>query len=208
MVKRWIKAGNLHVVHRGVYAVGHTLLGREGRWMAAVLACGESAALSHGPAGQLYGFVDARERLALHVSVSGRSHLTIPGIVVHRPRLLLPADTTRRLNIPTTTATRTIYDLAATLPPSPTRRAFAKAERSHLPLPAVNVPLLGYEVDFLWPAARFVVEADGADHLDPAQRDRDNARGITLGLTRSGAVSQGRVRRCGLLAVSRAMTQS
>lgn len=50
-----------------------------------------------------------------------------------------------------------------------------------LPLPAVNVPLLGYEVDFLWPRHRFVVEADGGEHLDPRQRDRDNERDIALG---------------------------
>jgi very-short-patch-repair endonuclease len=48
-------------------------------------------------------------------------------------------------------------------------------------VPAVDVPLLGYEVDFLWPEARFVVEADGGDHLDPEQRDKDNARDIALG---------------------------
>jgi very-short-patch-repair endonuclease len=52
--------------------------------------------------------------------------------------------------------------------------------RDHsLPLPAVNVQVLGYEVDFLWPAARFVVEADGGDHRG-RQRDRDNQRDITL----------------------------
>ena len=51
--------------------------------------------------------------------------------------------------------------------------------RDHaLPLPAVSVPLLGYEVDFLWPAARFVVEADGGDHLNPGRRDHDNDRDI------------------------------
>lgn len=49
-----------------------------------------------------------------------------------------------------------------------------------LPLPAVNVPLLGYQVDLLWPAARFVVEADGSDHLRQSQRDKDNARDIAL----------------------------
>ena len=43
--------------------------------------------------------------------------------------------------------------------------------------------MLGYEVDFLWPAARFVVEADGGDHLNPVQRDRDNAKDIALGRT-------------------------
>jgi very-short-patch-repair endonuclease len=54
--------------------------------------------------------------------------------------------------------------------------------RDHsLPLPAVNVPLLGYEVDFLWPDARFVVEADGGDHLNRIQRDKDNERDADLG---------------------------
>ena len=42
------------------------------------------------------------------------------------------------------------------------------------------MPLLGYEVDFLWEPARFVVEADGGDHLEPTQRDRDNERDIVL----------------------------
>ena len=50
-----------------------------------------------------------------------------------------------------------------------------------LPRPAVNVPLLGWEVDFPWERERFVVEADGGDHLTPHQRDRDNERDIALG---------------------------
>jgi very-short-patch-repair endonuclease len=50
-----------------------------------------------------------------------------------------------------------------------------------LPFPAVNVPLLGYEVDFYWERERFVVEADGGDHLTPRQRDKDNERDITFG---------------------------
>ena len=41
------RAGRLHRVHRGVYAVGHAGLSREGRWMAAVLGAGEDSALSH-----------------------------------------------------------------------------------------------------------------------------------------------------------------
>lgn len=44
-----------------------------------------------------------------------------------------------------------------------------------------HVPLLGYEVDFLWLAGRLVVEADGGDHLDPTQRDVDNDRDIARG---------------------------
>lgn len=40
-IKRRVRAGRLHVVHRGVYAVGHRVLGPQGRWPAAVLACGD-----------------------------------------------------------------------------------------------------------------------------------------------------------------------
>jgi predicted transcriptional regulator of viral defense system len=46
-VQRRVRAGRLHRVHHGAYAVGHTVLKREGRWLAAVLACGDGAVLSH-----------------------------------------------------------------------------------------------------------------------------------------------------------------
>ncbi len=230
-IGRWARAGHLHRLHRGVYAVGHPVLSQEGRWLAAVLACGGGAVLSHGPAGQLQLIVPRRERFALHVSAPNGG--TVSGIVTHRPRNLEPCDTMHRLNIPVTNPTRTVWDLATVLSPLQTRRAFEQAEklrllhrarltelleaspsrrgsgvirelladrplpleearsrleelllttcRDHgLPLPAINVPLLGYEVDFLWPDARFVVEADGADHLVPGRRDRDNERDIAL----------------------------
>src|SRR3954466_180534 len=48
-------AGRLHRVHRGVYAVGHTRLTGHGRWMAAVLACGDAAALFGASAAALRG---------------------------------------------------------------------------------------------------------------------------------------------------------
>jgi hypothetical protein len=47
-VSRWTRDGRLHALYRGVYAVGHTGLSREGRWLAAVFACGEGAALWRG----------------------------------------------------------------------------------------------------------------------------------------------------------------
>jgi hypothetical protein len=46
-IERRLLAGRLHVVYRGVYAVGHPVLGVEGRRLAAVLACGPGAVLSH-----------------------------------------------------------------------------------------------------------------------------------------------------------------
>ena len=51
-VKRRVAAGRLHRIHRAVYAVGHRGLSNEGRWMAAVLACGPSAVLSHRAAAE------------------------------------------------------------------------------------------------------------------------------------------------------------
>lgn len=49
-----------------------------------------------------------------------------------------------------------------------------------LPLPAVNMPLFEYTIDFVWERARFVVEADGGDHLERARRDSDNRRDFRL----------------------------
>ncbi|HWO49521.1 MAG TPA: DUF559 domain-containing protein, partial [Solirubrobacterales bacterium] len=74
----------------------------------------------------------------------------------------------------------------ATLPLAETRSRLEEIVletcRDHsLPLPATNVPVLGHEVDSLWADARFVVEADGGDHLNRRQRDKDNARDIELG---------------------------
>src|SRR5215210_4639042 len=71
----------LHRVHRGVYAVGHLALTRNGRFMAAVLACGEGAALSHFSAAVLWGILEDRGQ-AIHVTVEGNR--ACRGIVVHR----------------------------------------------------------------------------------------------------------------------------
>src|SRR3954451_21441186 len=54
-----LSVGRLHLVHRCVYAVGHWNLGAKGRWLAAVLACGPYAVLSHRSAGRLWRIADA-----------------------------------------------------------------------------------------------------------------------------------------------------
>src|SRR4249920_4033435 len=66
------RAGNglLHRVHRGVYAMGHARLTNEGRWMAAVLACGEGAVLSHQSAAELWGLLRGFSS-PIHVTVRG-----------------------------------------------------------------------------------------------------------------------------------------
>ena len=53
-----VRNGRLHPLHRGVYAVGHPNLPLEGRFLAAVKACGPGAVLSHYSAAALWGFVD------------------------------------------------------------------------------------------------------------------------------------------------------
>src|SRR6201986_1771283 len=50
-----VKTGRLHLISRGVYAVGRRELTPEGRWMAAVLLCGDGAMLSHRSAAELWG---------------------------------------------------------------------------------------------------------------------------------------------------------
>jgi hypothetical protein len=52
-----------------------------------------------------------------------------------------------------------------------------------LPRPAVNVPLEGFEVDFLWPKERVAVELDGYEyHRDQASFERDRRRDVVLQL--------------------------
>jgi len=57
------------------------------------------------------------------------------------------------------------------------RRLRALVEAAQLPQPLVNVPLLGYTVDFLWPDQRVVLEVDGlAYHAGAAAFTRDRRR--------------------------------
>jgi hypothetical protein len=68
-IGRRVEAGRLHVIHRGVYAVGHTAITQRGRWMAAVLASGDGAVLSHRSAAALWG---------IWGSGTGEIHVTVP----------------------------------------------------------------------------------------------------------------------------------
>ena len=124
----WRRAtGRLHVVYRGVYAVGHPRLVGHGRWMAAVLACGDAALLSHQSGGALWEFRPSAGSL---VDVTTpRSRAGEPGIRVHRVRTLDPEDRTVRDGIPVTTVARTLLDLAETVSPTQLRRAFEAADR-------------------------------------------------------------------------------
>jgi hypothetical protein len=109
-VSRRAKAGRLHRVHRGVYAVGRPRLGRDGVWMAAVLAYGPRAVLSHRSAAALHG-IRPTDRARIDVTVPGPSARPRAGIDVHRSLTLTEADITTVHGIPCTTVARTLVDL-------------------------------------------------------------------------------------------------
>ena len=106
-----VSIGRLHRVHRGVYAVGHRKLTREGHRMAAVLAYGPHAVLSHWSAAAHWGIGAARVKYDVTTPHSKRSRKTIRA---HAARLH-PEDRTVHDGIPITSVERTILDLAATL---------------------------------------------------------------------------------------------
>jgi very-short-patch-repair endonuclease/predicted transcriptional regulator of viral defense system len=110
-IERRLGAGRLHEVRRGVYAVGHQLLSREGRWMAAVLASGPDAVLSHWSAAALW-MIRPNSRSIIDVTDPVKSR-TWDGIRRHHKAL--PADEVTVVEgIPVTSVPRTIFDLAAT----------------------------------------------------------------------------------------------
>ena len=81
-VRSRVAAGRLHRVHRGVFAVGPAPLTGQGRWMAAVRACGDGAVLSHRSAAALWGLrVD--NRAVIDVTVPRRGGRERRGIDAH-----------------------------------------------------------------------------------------------------------------------------
>ena len=122
----WLRAGRLIRLHRGVYAVGHDALRAEGRWLAAVWACGEGAALSHRGAGALHEF---RPTSAVLVDVSvPTTRRTRRGIRLHRTTFRAD-DVVEVRSIPVTSPTRTIIDLAPLLGDRQLENIVALAER-------------------------------------------------------------------------------
>ena len=110
-IGRRIEAGRLHRRHMGIYAVGHRLLSEQGVWMAAVLACGPEAVVSHRAAAALW---DLRPDSGVLVDVttpSGRGH-SRSSIRAHCAELG-PDETTIIRRIPCTSVERTLLDLAA-----------------------------------------------------------------------------------------------
>ena len=119
-----MRAGRLHLLHRGVYAVGHQALTWRSRLIAAVYACGPAAVASHRAAGALHGLLRAGR---VEVSAA-RGCKAKPGIAVHRPRELRGEDRTEVDAIPVTTVARTLVDLADVLDDERLAKAVQQAE--------------------------------------------------------------------------------
>jgi very-short-patch-repair endonuclease len=130
-IEHRLAKARLHPVMPGVYAVGRPELTRHGRWMAAVLACGDDAFLSHESAAALYRIRDA-EGAVIDISVLAQSARRRPGINVHRRSRLDPHDVSRHLNIPVTSPIRTLLDLATFLDPDRLEAAINEADKLDL----------------------------------------------------------------------------
>jgi very-short-patch-repair endonuclease len=177
--------------------------------MAAVLACGDGAVLSHRSAAALWG-IRRPPNGPVEVTVPGTAgKKSRRGIALHRSTTLIASSCTQRLGIPVTIPSRTLDDLRPLLSlvqfgsvvreaefrrlPTGNQeqgdgarseleaRMLSLCRRHRLPQPGVNVPLDGYIVDFLWADASLVVEVDGweSHRTRPAFED-DRARDARL----------------------------
>jgi len=169
-------------VHQGVYAVGHEALSDRGRMIAALLAAGPGAVLSHETAAYLWKLVSSMPPF-VHVTLTGRRPRGREGLVIHHADQV---DTTVHHGLPTTTPAQTLAQLEPTqrdrataealirglIPRSaddhaePTRSELEDAllpalDKAQLPRPLVNHRVMGREVDFFWPDHRLIVETDG-----------------------------------------------
>lgn len=118
------RRGLLVPIHRGVYAVGHSVLRPEGWWLAAVLAAGPDAVLAGRSAAAHWLLRPASPR---RTEVVARGARRLPGIAARRTTL--PADErTTHDAIPVTTPMRTLLDLAAVLDAAPLAKAVNEAE--------------------------------------------------------------------------------
>jgi very-short-patch-repair endonuclease len=122
-----LATGRLHLISRGVYAVGRRELTPHGRWMAAVLVCGDGAALSHRSAAELWG-LGFEEQGRIDVSVASRSEIKRTGLKVRTRKTLPMSNIVRRSGIPVTNPTQTLIDVATELKPMRLERAVNQAD--------------------------------------------------------------------------------
>src|ERR1700744_3325719 len=126
-IEHRVKSGRLHPVARGLYAVGRPDLTPHGLWMAAVLVCGDGAALSHRSAADLWG-IGKEERGRIDLTVRRECRIRRAGLKVRARESLPERSVVRRFGIPVTNPTQTLVDLATELKPVRLERAVNQAD--------------------------------------------------------------------------------
>ncbi|MBS1679931.1 MAG: type IV toxin-antitoxin system AbiEi family antitoxin domain-containing protein [Actinobacteria bacterium] len=130
-IEQRLHNGRLHHISHGVYAVGRRELAPHGHWMAAVLACGTGAALSHRSAAELWG-IGYEERGRVDVSIRRKSKIRRKGIKVRARPSLDSQAVVRRFGIPVTNPVQTLIDLATELKVMRLERAVNEADKLDL----------------------------------------------------------------------------
>jgi predicted transcriptional regulator of viral defense system len=121
------EAGRLHRIHQRVYSLTPEVMTERGRFMAAVLACGPGAVLSHRSAAYLWGLVETWKE-PIDVTAPNRRGRSPEGVAAHRDGSLQPIDKTSLHGIPCTTVARTVLDFTAVAPEWEARKVVAEAE--------------------------------------------------------------------------------
>ena len=135
-IRRWVADGRLFRVHVGVYSIGRPVATLRGNYIAAVLACGLGAVLSHWAAAKLLRLLKFRRVPPPEVTVPTLAGRARPGIKVHRVAELHPLDTMWVGSIRTTSVPRTLLDLAPSLSLAQLSRACHEAWIQHDTTPA------------------------------------------------------------------------
>jgi very-short-patch-repair endonuclease len=140
-VRRGVESARLHRVFRVVYAVGHADIGVKGRLMAAVLACGPGAVISHRSAGALLGLLDEGP-VVIDVIAPPERGRKVDGIRFHRVRPPRLEERGTVAGIPCTSPSRTMVDLAGTVGTRTLRSCFERAaQRRQLDIGAIEASL-------------------------------------------------------------------
>jgi hypothetical protein len=129
-IGRGVKAGRLHRVLRGVYAVGHSALSPHGDCMAAVLTCGDGALLSHQSSAWIWGLLPTWPPTQ-HVTVPARGHQR-DGVHLHHSTIIEVADRAEVERLPVTSVARTLLDLACRRRTKELENAVDRAHRMDL----------------------------------------------------------------------------
>lgn len=130
LVFRRQEAGLLIPLYRGVYALAHKRITREGRWMAAVLACGPGAVLSHFNAGCLWGICGSYGRIEVLRQAGGFRPGGHYGVRLHQTRRLHSYEVTLEKGIPVAAMERVLLDLAGRTDAKRLERVVVQAYKS------------------------------------------------------------------------------